>query len=111
MILDIQYILKGVAVKKMNTESNFVLKKVTGLEVIGGLRKLEDLRNPFIIPASIYFTGFVSGGPLIKGSRDSATAANYFTALIFWFVLHQGKMNRQINFNYMFLITDPQRLP
>ena len=70
---------------------------VTGLEVIGGLRKLEDLRIPFIIPAKIYFTGFDRGGPLIKGSRDSATAVKYFTALIFWFVLHQGKMNRQIH--------------
>ena len=73
---------------KMITESNFVSEENTGLEVIGGLRKLEDLRNPFIIPASIYFTGFDRGGPLIKGSRDSATAVKYFTALIFWFVLH-----------------------
>ena len=70
-------------VSKMISESKFVSEGTTGLEVIGGLRKLEDLRIPFIIPASIYFTGFDRGGPLIKGSRDSATAANYFTALIF----------------------------
>ena len=68
---------------KMISESKFVSEETTGLEVIGGLRKLEDLRIPFIIPASIYFTGFDCGGPLIKGSRDSATAANYFIALIF----------------------------
>jgi len=85
----------------MITESNVVTKKTIGLEVLVGLRKLEDLRIPFIIPASIYFTGFESGGPLIKGSRDSATAVKYFTALIFWFVLHQGKMNRYIHGEYM----------
>jgi hypothetical protein len=78
----------------MVKEYNFISKETNGLEVIGGLRKLEDLRKHFIIPAKIYFTGIERGGPLIKGSRDSATAANYFTALIFWFVLHQGKMNR-----------------
>ena len=85
----------------MITESKFVSEGATGLEIIGGLRKLEDLRNPFIIPANIYFTGFGRGGPLIKGSRDSATAANYFAALIFWFVMHQGKMNNKINDDYM----------
>ena len=63
--------------------SNFVSEETIGLEGFGGLRKLEDLRIPFIIPAKIYFTGFGRDGPLIKGSRDSATAANYFTALIF----------------------------
>ena len=81
---------------KMITESYFIHEETAVLKIIGGLRKLEDLRIPFIIPASFYFTGFGRGGPLIKGSRDSATAANYFTALIFWFVLHQGKMNRKI---------------
>ena len=86
----------------MITVSKFSTKEVIGLEVIGGLRKLENLRIPFIIPAKDYFTGFDRGGPLIKGSRDSATAANYFTALIFWFVLHQGKMNSKIHDDYMF---------
>ena len=88
----------------MIKEITFEIKETTGLEVLDGLRKLEYLRKPFIIPASIYFTGFASGGPLIKGSRDSATAVKYFTALIFWFVLprsdpysgHQGKMNRKL---------------
>ena len=74
-----------------------LLRKLPAFEGFGGLRKLEDLRNPFIIPAKIYFIGYDRDGPLIKGSRDSATAANYFTALIFWFVLHQGKMNRKIH--------------
>jgi len=87
------------------------LKEATGLEIIGGLRKLEDLRIPFILPANFYFTDFGRGGPLIKGSRDSATAANYFTALIFWFVLHQGKMNKQIHDDYIILITYQQRFP
>ena len=32
--------------------------EVIGLEVIGGFRKLENLRIPFIIPAKIYFIGF-----------------------------------------------------
>jgi len=77
----------------MNTELVFVSEETTGLEGFGGLRKLEGLRKPFIIPAKIYFTSFGRGGPLIKGSRDSATAVKTFTALIFWFVLHQGKMN------------------
>jgi hypothetical protein len=68
--------------------------KLLGLERIGGLREPEDLRGPFIIPAMSYLTSFKRDGPLIKGSRDSVTAANYFAVLIFWFVLHQGKMNR-----------------
>ena len=33
----------------INIESNFVLMEVIGLEVIG-MRKLENLRIPFIIP-------------------------------------------------------------
>ena len=73
----------------MITVSKFASKEDTGLEGFGGLRKLEDLRKPFIIPARIYFTGFVRGGPLIKGSRDSATAVKTFTALIFWFFYRQ----------------------
>ena len=73
-----------------------------GLEGFGGLRKPEDLWIPFIIPASIYFTGFDRGGPLIKGNRDSVTAVKTFTALIFWFVLHQGKMNRKSHDDYIF---------
>ena len=40
---------------KMILELKFATEKTTGLEVIGGLRKLEDLRIPFIIPASILF--------------------------------------------------------
>jgi len=48
---------------------------------------------------------FKCDGPLIKGSRDSVTAVNYFAALPsealaqaglnFWFVLFQDKMNRK----------------
>jgi len=41
------------------------------------------------------FSSAKRDGPLIKGSRDSVTAANCFAALIFWFVLHQGKMNKK----------------
>ena len=78
----------------MNKESNFDTKKTTGLEGFGGLRKLEDLRIPFIITANIYFTGFGRSGPLIKGSRDSATAVNYFTALIFPHRPHRDALGR-----------------
>ena len=65
----------------MIIESKFVSEGTNGFEDFGGLRKLEDLRNPFIILAKNYFTGFERDGPLIKGSRDSATAVKTFTAL------------------------------
>ena len=96
-----RYILKWCSIYRLITESDFS-EETTGLEGFGGLRKLEDLRIPFIIPASIYFTSFDRCGPLIKGSRDSATAAKTFTALNFWFVLFQDKMNRKIQHDYMF---------
>ena len=35
----------------MIKEITFEIKETTGLEDFGGLSKLEDLRNPFIIPA------------------------------------------------------------
>jgi hypothetical protein len=59
------------------------VKGSSGLERIGGLRELEDLRGPFIVPAMNRLAICKRGGPLIKGSRDSVTAANFFTALIF----------------------------
>ena len=35
----------------MFIELNFTVEETFGLEKIGGLRELEDLRGPFIIPA------------------------------------------------------------
>ena len=71
-----------------------MIKEFIGLENGGGLREQEALRGPFIIPARSFLTNLKRDGPLIKGSRASVTAASVFAALIFWFVLHQGKMNR-----------------
>jgi len=55
----------------------------SGLEITGGKRELENLRKPVIIPVMSRLTSDLRDGPLIKCSRDSANAANYFTALIF----------------------------
>jgi hypothetical protein len=64
-----------------------VYEDTPGLEKISGFRKQEYLRGPFIVPARNQLTSKQRDGPLIKGSRYSATAANIFTALNFWFVL------------------------
>jgi len=74
---------------------NYAAGDTFGLEKIGGLREVEDLRGPFIIPVRNRLKIIKRGGPLIKGSRDSVTAVNFFTALNFWFVLFQDKMNRK----------------
>jgi hypothetical protein len=68
-----------------------------GLEKIGGKREIEDLRGSFIIPARHLFTSIECDGPLIKDSRDSVTAPILSQSCpnqSGWFVLHQGKMNR-----------------
>jgi len=64
----------------------------------------EDLRGTFIAPAASYLTSSERDGPSIKGSRASMTAVNSFAALIFWFILHQGKMNRKLAMGYHILI-------
>jgi len=87
---------------------NPAIGDAVGLERIGGLKEPEDLRRPFIIPAMSWLAHFRRGGPLIKGSRDSVTADNFFAALNFWFVLFQDKMNGEIHYNQMIWFTNPQ---
>jgi len=87
---------------------NPAIGDAVGLERIGGLKESEDLRRPFIIPAMSWLAHFRRGGPLIKGSRDSVTADNFFAALNFWFVLFQDKMNGEIHYNQMIWFTNPQ---
>ena len=86
---------------------------------IGGLRKPEDLRGPFIIPARSLLTSVKRGGPLIKGSRDSVTADNFSQpwtfgsfcfktkwigrlSMIIWFGLLTHKLSRRYEFNIIF---------
>jgi len=86
-LVDKRVFLKIVIISICLENENFAVGDTVGLEKIGGLRELEDLRGPFIIPARNQLTSVKCGGPLIKGSRDSGTADNLFTALKFWFVL------------------------
>jgi hypothetical protein len=91
---------------------NYAVGDTFGLEKIGGLRELEDLRGPFIMPARNYLTSFKSDGPLIKGSRDSVTADNFFTVLNFspqvflWKVRFVSRQNEQeINHDKLIWLT------
>ena len=63
------------------------------LEFVGGLRESADLRKQNFIPAQVVKTVSWPDGPLKLCSRSATTAAKKFAVLIFWFVLHQGKMN------------------
>ena len=60
----------------LNKEHIILIKEFIGLENGGGLREHEALRGPFIIPAKSFLTNSKRDGPLIKGSRDSVTAAS-----------------------------------